>query len=78
MQKTPVKILIFVLLLKIKLKIGTTVRSNIMAFEIDYLIGSLDTYFRQDEINVLFFYAKDIHLELTQKLNYLLIRKHPI
>lgn len=46
-----------------------------MAFEIDYLIGSLDTYFRQDEMNVLFFYAKDIDLELTQKLNYLLDKK---
>ncbi|RQO38023.1 hypothetical protein DBR39_14155 [Chryseobacterium sp. KBW03] len=46
-----------------------------MAFEINYFIGSLDTYFRQDEMSVLFFYAKDIDLELTKKLNYLLDKK---
>lgn len=46
-----------------------------MAFEINYLIGNLDTYFRQDEINVLLFYAKDINLNLTKKLNYLLDKK---
>lgn len=46
-----------------------------MAFEIDYLIGSLDTYFRQDEMSVLFFYAKDLDPELTKKLNYLLDKK---
>ncbi len=46
-----------------------------MAFEINYLIGNLDTYFRQDEMNVLFFYAKDINLNLTKKMKYLLDKK---
>lgn len=46
-----------------------------MAFEINYLIGNLDTYFRQDEINVLLFYAKEINLDLTKKMNYLLDKK---
>ncbi|WP_333596699.1 hypothetical protein [Chryseobacterium flavum] len=46
-----------------------------MAFEINYVIGNLETYFRQDEMNVLFFYAKDINLNLTKKMNYLLDKK---
>jgi len=46
-----------------------------MAFEINYLIGDIDTYFRQDEMSVLFYYAKDIDLDLTKKMNYLLDKK---
>ncbi len=46
-----------------------------MAREINYLIGSLDTYFRQDEMSVLFYYAKDIDFNLTKKLCYLLHNK---
>lgn len=46
-----------------------------MAFEINYLIGNLDTYFRQDEMSVLFFYAKDINLNISKKMKYLLDKK---
>ena len=38
-----------------------------MAFEINYIIGNQDTYFRRDEMSVLFYYAKDIDLNLTKK-----------
>lgn len=43
-----------------------------MAREINYLIGNIDTYFRRDEMSVLFYYAKDIDFNLTKKLYYLL------
>ena len=46
-----------------------------MAFEINYIIGDLDTYFRRDEMSVLFYYAKDIDINLTKKMNYLLDKK---
>ena len=43
-----------------------------MAREINYLIGDLDTYFRVDEMSVLFYYAKEIGFNLTKKLYFLL------
>lgn len=46
-----------------------------MAFEINYLIGNIDTYFRRDEMSVLFYYAKDLNLNLTKKMYYLLHKK---
>jgi hypothetical protein len=46
-----------------------------MAFEINYLIGNIETYFRRDEMSVLFFYAKDLNLSLSKKMNYLLHKK---
>ena len=46
-----------------------------MAFEINYLIGNIDTYFRRDEMSVLFYFAKDINLNLAKKMYYLLHKK---
>jgi len=43
-----------------------------MALDIRYIIGNTDTYFRRDELNVLFFYAKNINFNLGAKLYFLL------
>ncbi|WP_417942161.1 hypothetical protein [Flavobacterium sp. RS13.1] len=43
-----------------------------MSFEIRYIIGNLDTYFRREEMSVLLYYAKSINDTLAGNFYYLL------
>ncbi|WP_158728096.1 MULTISPECIES: hypothetical protein [unclassified Flavobacterium] len=43
-----------------------------MSFEIRYIVGNLDTFFRRDEMSVLLYYAKNINDTLAGNFHYLL------